>query len=78
MLGHRGTDITELPREIGERPNYYRMKAQECLREAEASSNDANRSEWLKLALVWTRLALNSQSADDAFAVPEAAGGGES
>jgi hypothetical protein len=57
------TDDEERPpeREPNTLAAYYRQKASECLRYAEAASDPATREEWITLANGWTQLALHTQ-----------------
>jgi hypothetical protein len=57
------TDSDEPPpeREPNTLASYYRQKASECLRFAEAASDAAAREEWITLANGWTQLALHTQ-----------------
>jgi len=48
-------------REPSNLASYYRQKAAECLRYAEATSDPAARDEWITLANGWTQLALHTQ-----------------
>ena len=49
-----------LPEE-GSLAEYYRQKADECLRFAKEASDEETRDQWLKLANGWTQLALHQK-----------------
>jgi len=41
---------------MGRKADEYRLNAEECQREANATSNDQDRSRWLKIAEAWLRM----------------------